>query len=128
MLTLLIILLITPTLPSSNITMLTILKIILLLNYCLIIQCILARMFCITRRDEHGIHKPAHGRLEDSLFCISCSLENNAFSVLPVIKVTSLPYGTSIRDSFCLGTFAHGFIMLPPRSLASSRARLLVGN
>ena len=31
----------------------------------------------------------------------------------------TLPYVTSLRDSFCLGTFAHGFIMLPPRSLAS---------
>ena len=36
------------------------------------------------RRDEHGIHKQAHG-----LFCIMCSLENNAFSVLHyVIKLT----------------------------------------
>ena len=26
-----------------------------------------------------------------------------------------------LRDSFCLGTFVHGFIPLPPRSLASSR-------
>ena len=33
----------------------------------------------------------------------------------------TLPYFTSLRDSFCLRTFAHGFIMLPPRSLASSR-------
>ena len=32
----------------------------------------------------------------------------------------TLPYVTSLRDSFCLGSFAHGFIMLPPRSLASS--------
>jgi len=48
-----------------------------------------------------------------------CLLENNAFSVLhSVIEVTylTLPYVTSLRGSFCLGTFAHGFI------------RLLVGN
>ena len=32
----------------------------------------------------------------------------------------TLPYVTSLRDSFCLGTFAHGFFGLPPRSLASS--------
>ena len=32
----------------------------------------------------------------------------------------TLPYVTSLWDSFCLGTFAHGFIMRPPRSLASS--------
>ena len=52
-------------------------------------------------------------RLVDSLFCITCSLENNAFSVLHyVIKVTLHYYNyvTSIRDSFCLGTFAHFFI------------------
>ena len=35
-------------------------------------------------------------------------------------RYLTLPYVTSLRDSFCLGTFAHGFIMLPPRSLASS--------
>ena len=34
----------------------------------------------------------------------------------------TLPYDTSIRDSFCLGTFADGLNRLPPRSLASSRA------
>ena len=33
----------------------------------------------------------------------------------------TLPYVTSIQDPFCLGTFAHGFIRLPPCSLASSR-------
>ena len=49
-------------------------------------------------------------QLVDSLFCITCSLENNAFSVLHyVIKVTLHYYNnvTSIRDSFCPGTFAH---------------------
>ena len=36
-----------------------------------------------------GTHKQANGRLVDSLFCITCSLENNASSVLHyVIKVT----------------------------------------
>ena len=33
----------------------------------------------------------------------------------------TLPYVTSLRDSFCLGTFAHGFIRLSPCSLASSQ-------
>ena len=33
----------------------------------------------------------------------------------------TLPYVTSIQDPFCLETFAHGFIRLPPCSLASSR-------
>ena len=57
-------------------------------------------------------------RLMDSLFCIKCSVENNAVSVLHYfIKLTL----HCLRDSFCLGTFAHGFIRLPPRSLASSR-------
>ena len=40
----------------------------------------------------------------------------------------TLPYVTSLRDSFCLGTFARGFIRLPPRSLASSRGSVVVGN
>ena len=49
-----------------------------------------------------------------SLFCITCSLINNAFSVLHyVIKVT-LHYlmlqCTSLRDSFCLGTSTHFLI------------------
>ena len=36
-----------------------------------------------------GTHKQANARLVDSLFCITCSLENNASSVLHyVIKVT----------------------------------------
>ena len=57
-------------------------------------------------------------RLMDSLFCIKCSVENNVVSVLHyVIKVTL----HCLRDSFCLGTSVHGFILLPPRSLASSR-------
>ena len=37
------------------------------------------------RRDKHGIHNwdsQACTRLLDSLFCIMCLLENNAFSVL----------------------------------------------
>ena len=33
----------------------------------------------------------------------------------------TLPYFISLRDSFCLRTFTHGFIMLPPRRPASSR-------
>ena len=33
----------------------------------------------------------------------------------------SLPYVTSLRVSFCLASFAHAFIMLPPRSRLSSR-------
>ena len=32
----------------------------------------------------------------------------------------TLLYVTSTRDLFCLGTFAHGFIRLPPSSLLSS--------
>ena len=32
----------------------------------------------------------------------------------------TLPYVTSLRGSFCLRTFAHGFILLPLRSLESS--------
>ena len=33
----------------------------------------------------------------------------------------TLPYVTSLRDSFCLGTFAHGFSRLLPLSLTSLR-------
>ena len=33
----------------------------------------------------------------------------------------TLPYVTSLQDSFCLGIFTLGFILLPPCSLASSQ-------
>ena len=46
--------------------------------------------------------------------CILCSALHHKSSL-------TLPYVTSLRDSFCLGTFVHGFIRLPPCSLASSR-------
>ena len=36
-------------------------------------------------------------------------------------RYLTLPYVTWLWDSFCFGTFACGFIWLPPRSLASSR-------
>ena len=41
--------------------------------------------------------------------CILC------YALRPKSYLT-LPYVTSLRDSFCLGSFAHGFIMLPPQS------------
>ena len=65
----------------------------------------------------------ARTRLVDSLICITCSLENNAFFVLLFLFLCYLTflYVTSIRDFFCPGTIAHGSIRLPPRSLASSR-------
>ena len=45
---------------------------------------------------EHGTHKHADGSGVDSLFCIPCSLENNAFSVLHyVIKVNFGMFRTS---------------------------------
>ena len=64
-------------------------------------------------------------RLVTTLSCITCSLENNAFSVLHyLIKVTlrflTLPYVTSRRDSFCLGIFAHALLGC---RLAASRLR-----
>ena len=65
--------------------------------------------------------KHAHGSW--ILFYITCSLVNNAFSVLHyVIKVT-LHYLIRYIDSgfILLGTFAHGYIRLPPRSFASCR-------
>ena len=55
----------------------------------------------------------------------TCSLENNAFSVLHNVINVTLHYPMLHRfeiHSQCLGTFAHGFIMLLPRSLASSRS------
>ena len=36
-------------------------------------------------------------------------------------RYLTLPYVTSLLDSFRFGTFAHGFIMLLPRNLASSK-------
>ena len=45
------------------------------------------------------------------------------FFILSVLQsYLTLLYVTSLRVSFCLGTFAYGFIMLPPRSLVYSRA------
>ena len=61
-------------------------------------------------------------RLVDSLICITCSLENNAFSVLHYVMV-ALHYSMLHRFEIfsAPGTIAHGSIKLPPRSLASSR-------
>ena len=63
-------------------------------------------------------------RLVDSLFCtITCSLENNAFSVLQCCL--TLLYVTSIRVCFCpWNSISHGPIRLAPLSLASSRGCL----
>ena len=47
--------------------------------------------------------------------CILC------YTTLRRKSYLTLPYVTSLLDSFRLGTFAHGFIMLLPRSLASSK-------
>ena len=60
-------------------------------------------------------------RLVDSLICITCSLENNAFSVLHYVMV-ALHYSMLHRFEIfsAPGTIAHGSIRLPPRSLASS--------
>ena len=49
------------------------------------------------RRDEHGTHKHAHGSW------ILCS-------ALRHISYLTLPYVTSLRGSFYVGTFAAGFI------------------
>ena len=77
------------------------------------------------RRDEHGTHKHAHGSRMDSLTCITCSLENNAFSVLHYVMV-ALHYSMLHRFEIfsAPGTIAHGSIRLQPRVFA----RLLVGN
>ena len=65
----------------------------------------------------------------DSLICITCSLENNAFSVLHYVMV-ALHYSMLHRFEIfsAPGTIAHGSIRLPPRSLASSRGCSLVYN
>ena len=47
------------------------------------------------------------------------------FSALRHKNYVTLPFVTSLRDSFCLTTFAHVFIMTPSRSPASSRGRSL---
>ena len=50
------------------------------------------------------------------ILCL-CSLESNAF----YNSYLTLRYVTSLRDSFCLETFAHSYIILPPHSLESWR-------
>ena len=59
----------------------------------------------------------------DCLFFITCSLENNAFSVLHYVMSDALHYSMLHRFEIfsAPGTIAHGLIRLPPRSLASSR-------
>ena len=78
------------------------------------------------RRDEHGTHKHAHGSCMDSLTCITCSLENNALSVLHYVMF-ALHYSMLHRFEIFSspGTIAHGSIRLSPRNLASSRGCLL---
>ena len=66
-------------------------------------------------------------RLVDSLFCtITCSLENNAFSVLHYVVNVALHYYMLHRFEFfsAPGTISHGPIRLAPLSLASSRGCL----
>ena len=62
-------------------------------------------------------------RLVDSLICIKCSLENNAFFVLYYVINVALHYCMVHRFEIfsAPGTIAHGCIRLPPRSLAFSR-------
>ena len=72
------------------------------------------------RRDEHGTHKHAHGSW------ILCSVSRVRSKTMHSVCIShksylTLPCVISIQDPFCLGTFAHGFIRLPPCSLASSR-------
>ena len=57
----------------------------------------------------------------DSLICITCLLENNAFSVLHYIMV-ALHYSMLHRFEIfsAPGTIAHGSIRLPPRSLVKT--------
>ena len=56
--------------------------------------------------------------LLDSLLCIMCSLEKQWIlcSALCHKSYLTLTYVTSLRDSLCLGTFAHAFIRLLPCS------------
>ena len=65
-------------------------------------------------------------RLVDSLICITCSLENNAFFV-PHYVMLALHYSMLHRFEIfsAPGTIAHGSIRLPPRSLAPSQGCLL---
>ena len=72
------------------------------------------------RRDEHETHKHAHGSW------ILCSVSRVRSKTMHSVCISHKSYltppcVTSIQDPFCLGTFAHGFIRLPPCSLASSR-------
>ena len=72
----------------------------------------------------------ARTRLVDSLFFITCFLENNAFSVLHYVISVVLHY--CMLHPFEIfaapGTIAHGSVRLPPRSLASSRGWSLAIN
>ena len=75
------------------------------------------------RRDKHtNLHMARGFSVLYHVFarkqCILCSsLRHKSY--------LTLPYVTSLPDSFSLGTFALGFTRLPPGSLASSRGCLL---
>ena len=73
-------------------------------------------------KTEWAWDSQTRARLVDSLICITCSFENNAFSV-PHYVMVALHYSMLYRfDSFSApGTIAHGSIRLPPLNLASSR-------
>ena len=76
-----------------------------------------SHVFVIYRHETHS-----------RIILCTCSLENNAFSVLNYVKkvTLTLPYVTPLRDSFYLGTFEHGFIMLLPSTQPRVFAKLLV--
>ena len=71
------------------------------------------------RRDKHGTVSQTRIWLVDSLICITCSLENNAFSVLRYVMV-ALHYSMLCQFEIfsAPGTIAHGSIRLPPREAA----------
>ena len=80
------------------------------------------------RRDEQGTHKHAQGLW---ILCSVSRIRSKTCIVCSALRHQSyltLPYVTSLQDSFCLGTFAHGFIKLLPRTLASSRGYSLATN
>ena len=71
---------------------------------------------------ERGNHKYTHGSwILSVLYHVFARKRWILCSALRRKSCLTLPYVTWLWDSFCLGTFAHGFIRLLPRSLTSLR-------
>ena len=91
-------------------------------NYCNLRECRLQvrHVSVIYRHGTHCSHKSYLTLLACDFAHVFATKQCILCSTLCHKSYLTLPYVTSLLNSFRLGTFAHGFITLLPRSLASS--------